>query len=834
MSRIDVPPMPEFGAKLVFRITLEFLVDKKITGRRANKVFEPTENLLAEIVGLLDGLGYSAFALESFHEPKDFQPGLWQVSHAARAEAAPEASWFDTNNRQYIGVSIRTPFFSPNTDWTSVVEGVCKEITSKRTVGMNTNASLKVEIKPDGNDLDLESLKTIIRFLWSAAPLIDQLHPPHCASNSFNSPGLPFTVGFSLFKHINVDELLLNKASVPYLFNKGKAISTSQAMLELSIPENGSRSAFYAYRLRKLSKVTSMEDLIQKMNILPVENTLEELTDDRTIGLSQHSGTLDVTRIYHWVAVCLSMVDTCLTSAPERMEGLLEHLGDPILHYTVSDSRNDMTKLTAPGLLRELQIEETANYFEALGRNPHVPELATVGLHYAVDLEGMETDAKDEPQYTFGAEMEFMVPAGEKSLDPHPQDPRWFLDAKDWHFESLNVDEDSQSDDFDGEPRVFLDLVAQEDYSQVLRERVSRLFADNGFFAMTCDRQDAASLHRKALDGGYIIHSDINIMFQAWHIQHDISLGETADPVDGYSKGLASMEVASALARANRAGFRRLADGISVMRNTFRIIIPREAGLHIHVAPHNRRFDLLQLKRITTVIWFAEPITQLMIASYRRGPICQYCLPISTSSDAASGRDLSRMLTSTENLDERERMKEDLDMHVPLDQLPSSLMQNAMKYIWNATTLEDLVLLTCNSATRCAVTLAHIRPINTMDDKGEPALEGTIEFRSAQGTMDQAYIIRWARLCVALVRKGQHGKPKEIHDWVARLVQKAEHPVDKLPYMLESLGLNQDLEFWQNQIERFSVVIPNPPHQHVSAVSEQEVRELEEMLEKFR
>ncbi|CRK33866.1 hypothetical protein BN1723_014787, partial [Verticillium longisporum] len=843
MSLIDLPPMPDFGVRFVFRLTLEFLVEKKVTGRRANKTFEDPQHLLDDVIRLLDSLGLSAIAPETTQDRYASHQGLWQVSRATKAETAPRDSWIDPVSKQYTGVSLRTPFFSPTSGWAEAVFEVCEAIAAERTVGINTNTTLKVEMKPEDGEFDLGGLKKIIRLLWSAAPLIDQLHPPHCASNSPNALGLPFTVAFSPFKQISKDELILSKASTPYLFNKGKAIATRSPMFELDMSRNDWRSPFYAYRMLDLLNTLTKDDLIQKMRILPARDSATELTgafifstlqanepDERTLGFAQHSGALNMTRIYHWVSTCLGIVDACLTSSPARMNDLLEKLGDPIIRSATSGHTEDNSGLTVEELLRQLKLEETARYFEGLSRNPQVPELAELASRFAVDLEGIGKDAEITPQYTFGVEMEFMVPAGEKVLDPHPQDPRWFIDAKDWNFDLLGDREELTTD---GSQVLFVDIIAQEDCSQFLRIKVARLLADNGFFASISDNQDKVHLYKLALDAGFIIHPHINIIYQAWQVQHDLSLDETVNPVDGYSKGFAAMEVASPMGRANSAGFRRFAEGLTLMRNSFRMIIPEEAGLHVHVSPHNKQFDLLQLKRIVTVIWFAEPITQLLIAPHRRGPNCRYCLPISTSSDAATGNESANILEHTEDPEEQDRLEEDLRKHVPLGCIPSSLVQKSMGLIWSAISLSDLTTLTCNGATRGAVTVSHLRETDTLTDEGESVIEGTIEFRAAQGCMDQMYIIHWVRLCVALVRKGQHGQPEDIYDWVSRLVEKAEHPLVKLPFMLESLGLSRDLEFWQSQVERFSVVNLNPSNEHVQAVSEQEARSFGHMLEMF-
>ncbi|KAM0630224.1 hypothetical protein ACHAPW_006496 [Verticillium nonalfalfae] len=843
MAPIDLPPMPDFGVRFVFRLTLEFLVEKKVTGRRANKSFEDPQHVLEDVIRLLDSLGLPAIAPKTTQDHYASHQALWQVSRATKAEMAPQDSWIDPMNNQYTGVSLRTPFFSPTSSWAEAVFEVCEAIAAERTVGINTNTTLKVEMKVENGEFDLDGLKNIIRFLWSATSLIDQLHPPHCASNSPNALGLPFTVAFSPFKQISTDELLLSKASAPYLFNKGNAIATRSPMFELAMSRDDWQSPFYAYRMSDLLNTITKDDLIQKMRILPARDSAMELTgafifstlqanepDERTLGFTQHSGTLNMTRIYHWVSTCLGIVDACLTSSPMRMNDLLEKLGDPIIRSATSGRSEDSSGLTVEELLRQLKLEETARYFEGLGRNPQVPELAELASRFAVDLEGVEKDAETSPQYTFGVEMEFMVPAGEKALDPHPQDPRWFIDAKDWNFDRLGDGDELTTD---GSQASFVDITAQEDCSQFLRIKIATLLADNGFFASITDNQDKVHLHKLALGAGFIIHPHFNIIFQSWQVQHDLSLDETADPVDGYSKGFAAMEVASPIGRANSDGFRKFAEGLTLMRNSFRTIIPQQAGLHVHVSPHNKQFDLLQLKRIVTVIWFAEPITQLFIAPHRRGPHCRYCLPISTSSDAATGNESCHLLELTEDPEEQGRLEEDLRKHVPLGCIPSSLVQKSMGLIWSTISLSDLTTLTCNGATRGAVTLSHLRETDTLTNKGESVLEGTIEFRAAQGCMDQVYIIHWVRLCVALVRKGQHGQPEDIHDWVSRLVEKVEHPLVKLPYMLESLGLSRDIEFWQSQVERFSVVNLNPSNEHVQAVSEEEARNFEHVLEMF-
>ncbi|KAF3352659.1 hypothetical protein VdG1_08825 [Verticillium dahliae VDG1] len=840
MPPINLPPMQDFGVRLVFRLTLEFLVEKKVTGRRDNKTFEDPQHLLEDVIGLLDSLGLSAIAPETTQDHYASHQGLWQVSRATKAETAPQDSWLNPKSSQYTGVSLRTPFFSPKSGWAEAVFGACEAIAAERIVGINTNTTLKVEMKLEDGEFDLDGLQNIVRFLWSAAPLTDQLHPPHCASNSPNALGLPYTVAFSPFKQISTDELLLSKASAAYLFNKGKAIATRSPMFELAMSPDDWQLPFYAFRMLDVLNTLTKDDLIQKMRILPTRDGATELTgafifstlqanepDERTLGFAQHSGTLNMTRIYHWVSTCLGIVDACLTSSPARMNDLLEKLGDPIIRSATSSHSEAGSSLTVAELLLELKLEETARYFEGLGRNPQVPELARLASRFAVDLEGIEKDAETSPQYTFGVEMEFMVPAGEKALDPHPLDPRWFIDAKDWKFDRLGDDEST----IDGSPVLFVDIVAQEDCSQFLRVKVARLLANNGFFASISDNQDKVYLHKLALDSGFTIHPQFNIIFQSWQVQHDISLVEMADPVDGYSKGFAAMEVASPMGRANAAGFRRFAEGLTLMRNSFRTIITKEAGLHVHVSPHNKQFDLLQLKRIVTVIWFAEPITQLFIAPHRRGPNGKYCLPISTSSDAATGNGSCHLVEHTEDPEEQDRLEEDLRKHVPLGCIPSSLVQKSMGLIWSTINLGDLTALTCNGATRGAATLTHLRQTDTLTNEGESVIEGTIEFRAAQGCVDQMYIIHWVRLCVALVRKGQHGQPEDIYEWVCRLVEKVEHPLVKLPFMLESLGLSRDLEFWQSQVERFSVVDLNLSNEHVQAVSEEEAKGFEHMLE---
>ncbi|KAM0321994.1 hypothetical protein ACHAQA_009735 [Verticillium albo-atrum] len=368
---------------------------------------------------------------------------------------------------------------------------------------MNTSTALKVDIKLAGKDFKVQSLKTIVKFLWTAGPFIDQLHPPHCASNSCNALGLPFTVGFSPFKNIDLGELSLEKASAPYLFNKGKAFSLTTSLLELHKMTKGHLGPYYSYRLWKLDRVATLEDLVQMMRILPVKNAAADLRGAYAID----------------------------------------------------------------GLLYKLNLEDTASYYKDLGPNPFGPELKGLGLQFAVNLEGIEEDSKHEPQYTFGVEMEFMVPATDKTADPFFPDRRWYIDGKDWEY-APEVEDGSRFRRKNGVQIV--DLMIEEDYSKFVREKVAEILTENGLFALTSDHPDERTVHSIANTGGFILRPEFPNKHQAWHIQYDISLGESAKPVDGYNKGYAGIEVASPMGRANRSGFKRFISGLSLLRNSLR------------------------------------------------------------------------------------------------------------------------------------------------------------------------------------------------------------------------------------------------------------------------
>ncbi|ROT41138.1 hypothetical protein SODALDRAFT_376847 [Sodiomyces alkalinus F11] len=765
-----------------------------------------------------------------------FGPGLWVVRTPVKPlEVRPEAT---IDHDRFTGVAVRSPLFNA-TAFSVFIESVRKLvriIKETYTVGVNASTRLRVDVKPGGGDdkFDVAYLKRLVRFLWAASPLLDELHPPHCGPGSPVTPGLACTRAFYPEGFLGLDQLQYKKIEVPDLFDAGAAVPMSVKMLEEPSMPSGRFSSWYVLQLLKLEAPRTLPELVEKLGVVrgrangglvdmpPGAYHFDPLLHEGSIQFAQHAGTMDVNAITQWVRVCLALASIGHSSRVEHFHGILRRLipANADVHRELlgvgplvspapaapAAPGNGVGPLTVYELLRQLVSRNTAAYYETRGRYPQSPEVARLGRRRAVNLGALLKSTPASPQYTFGVELEFFLPYGKNDetlplpygvfKDPSPEDKRWF------------------------ERNYVLNET---------RDSVCEILTKGGFFATNIWSHVTGSKRyetMRAKAGGFLLEPGIRPHFQAWCVQSDGSL--MVGPVPGYS-GEVGMEIAGPLGCANRTGYRDFVRGVCYLRNNIRTMIGNECGLHVHVSTHNGRWTYRTVKRVISLCWFIEPVMAAMLPPTRFHN--QYFQPIHRNSRAA--------LDDDPPVAETQRDRE-LEAHVPMDGLDEKL-RAAMWRIWvSSTQLNQLEsAISDHLYCRCSLSVSSIRRKPGQD--GRVDLTGTIEFRHKDGCLDPERIVRWSRFCVAMVRKAEVAPAREIRELLRTLapLQGRERwdrraSTEFIPVVMGALGLpDEDTDFWWRRSRLFAPLdIENPTETERIALSSRVVSTAESRKER--
>ncbi|WYZ35194.1 hypothetical protein EsH8_I_001470 [Colletotrichum jinshuiense] len=838
--------------KLVFRVELEFLI--QIAGGTSSGTSSPgsnsahtlgggfgnvgndrTSDVLRFIAGRLHDLGLRGVC---YDDPFYGDDGVWGIDVDQNVVELPEKKIpkYKSYTRKWRSVRVKTPLWSFTKENMSKLEAVCDKLktTQGLVIGMNHVPRLRVEVKPQTGDYTLHDLRRIVAFLWEASPRINQLHAEYCGPGSMTAPGLEFSRLFSPFPHVFLSDTEWRCEPAETVFTHGPPVPTRTGMLKP--PDVGHESAVSRLAVLCVSLAQDLEWLVDEtrvhakdwegnVRVLPGAYDFSKILDKdpraRTIQFAQHAGTLDFGAVENWIKVCHGLVFFCLNATEDKVEHVRELLrlpipSDPALKsppfpYSIFD------------LLDDLDLSSQSRYYQPLGTNPFVPELDNHRRRKpAINL----NDTKDLSPYTFGIELEFLLPyANEGTDDPYPSDPRWFYRHnpqsssnnganQKYYSEFQHLLRDLLSDD---EPESGSDASSRA-YSGNA-DHLAKIINSAGHCSATLhDLFDKMSTENLGIpnsallaiaeSNGHHLHlvEDVDPRYQTWCVKQDCSLSRSSGGLLGYSGGHVGVEVSSPILRNHPTDFGSVVDVLRIVRGGMRPMLDLSCGLHVHVGSVCG-FSLRALRRIATLIWAVDPILYTLVHPSRKTSL--YTLPLRTSSILATDKTLPEYNAC---LDLRRVGKSglrrgdvalslEIEAHVPMDRLPERL-QREFFGIWAAESHWALwSLLAPRRGMKGGVSFMSVRG-NLSTEHSDAVCEGTIEFRLLEGTLDPELITDWTKLLLKIVETAETTRPVEFFRVVSRLLETYRNEDDRLAGFLDAFGLGGHLPFWAKVAER--------------------------------
>ncbi|KAL2873747.1 hypothetical protein SGCOL_011061 [Colletotrichum sp. CLE4] len=703
--------------------------------------------------------------------------------------------------------------------------------SKKLTIAFNEIPRLRVEVKPEGGDFTLPEVCRVLTFLWYASPRLNDLHAEYCGPGSLFAPGLEFARNFSTDSHAFLSDAEWRGEPTEAFFTRGLPTANKVSMLE---PPSIRGSDIENEAVLQITATKSLKEIMNGTEIhvrdwegrpsvfssaYDFSRLLDKDPKKRIIGFSQHAGTLDSHAIENWIKVCHGAVNFCLNESKDRVDRVLAQLKLSNSAFGSSGSYKILH------LLEDINLHAQAAYYEPLGQNPFVPELDAHRLRKpTINLE----DDEDLSPYTFGIELEFLVPFTDtKHAGKDIDDQRWVYN----HFtpyvlpSPTNPPPQSELDKLADLIDKHLGTNPKDERGQAHDESAKQLetmLCDEGYFSAAWDTvfdlrddyegkisipgiqsiADAAGCHLHFLE-------DVIAEFQCWYIERDPSLSDWASGEKGYA-GHTGMEMSSPVLRDSPEDFGKIVDVLRILRGGLRPMLDVSCGLHVHVGSV-RKFSLRSLKRIATLIMIADPILYTLVHPSRQwNPMT---LPLHLDAIIAKADGLPDYTAAFDFEDADNKSQDnplqvvmakvllDLEANVPMNDLPRKLRGQLAK-LWATDSLSVLLsqlapFRGCKGGTAFG-TLGwdFSKPSN------DPRIKGTIEFRMLEGTLDPVLITHWTKLLLKIVERGDAATSKEYFQILATLAQERKSAEDKLAALLGALGLEKHLPFWSKILQK--------------------------------
>ncbi|OHE92396.1 hypothetical protein CORC01_12323 [Colletotrichum orchidophilum] len=714
----------------------------------------------------------------------------------------------------------------PMSQQASAVMSICAMLkaSSNLTIAFNEIPRHQIEVKPEEGDFTLPDVRRILAFLWSASPHLTEPNAPYGGPGSATASGLDFARIFSPDSHAFLSDAKCRGEPTEAVFTHGPPVADKIDMLQpssihgIDIEKETFLSIETAGNVNSLMAGTEIyvKDWEGKLRILSGGYNFSRLLNKdptkRAIGFSQHASTLDSDAIGSWVKVCHGIVDFCLNEIKDRVDHAVEQQKLPNSDLGFSGS------YTASHLLEDLNLYLQAAYYEALGPNPFVPELATHGRRKpAINLD----DDENLSPYTFGIELEFLVPYT-RSNDNHTDetDQRWV-----YHNDTPTIfaAEPTPED----EPDELAAAIDQRNKAyNASANRVEGLLCDAGHFSATFAtlwglrnneypaKVSLPGLQPVADAAGFQLYfvNGVDAEFQCWYVKKDLSLSSWAFGEKGYA-GHVGMEVASPILRDSPEDFGKVSDVLRILRSGLRPMLDIGCDLHVHVG-NVRKFSLLGMKRIVTLLLLVDPILYTIVHPSRK----YNALTLPFHQDARvmnDGQDLPDYTAASGFNDEEKeaegkpsqaveaRVLLDLEAHVPISQLPRKV-RNELAQLWSMDNLDDFTselrpFRGCRGGT--AFVTCRLIENHSVPSTGR-CIEGTIEFRMLEGTLDPELITRWTKLLLRVVERAEATTTSEYFEMLAALAEERESDDENLAALLGALGLEKHLPFWRKALQK--------------------------------
>ncbi|KAF6836346.1 hypothetical protein CMUS01_05423, partial [Colletotrichum musicola] len=495
---------------------------------------------------------------------------------------------------------------------------------------------------------------------------------------------------------------------------------------------------------------------------------------------------------------CHGLVLFCVNASERRQDrvlaripGVLDVLTPANREYVVYD------------LLGDVNLQYESSYYRGLGPYPYVPDLARVRRLPLVNLD----DTPDLSPYTFGVELEFIAPyIREGTPDPAPSDSRWIYN----HVH--NPEETGGRPDNTGTLRNSSYIGNAEHLAETLNKL--------GYFSCTYNtlsdaldvvrEDDVAALLNVARQAGFLARPApaLDCRFQTWFIERDSSLSDFHAGLLGYA-GVVGLELATPVMRHKRGDFERVVKVVKTVRSCMRPMLDESCGLHVHVGSV-RGFSLRSLKRIVSMVWAADPVIFALVHPYRQDN--EYSIPLRGGTNLGA----NNFLEPYDPLQGDRMSAIELESHIPMDRIPKRLREEFSK-IWTAPdllTLKALVRTAVdNSRASVALNVKHLVHNGFFVDAGpaDRVLQGTIEFRAREGTLDPELVVRWAKLVTAMMEKAETSSPWQFCQIMAVVLRHGASEAERLGPFLDALGLGESRDFWAGVAARNKVAeMPAP------------------------
>ncbi|KAI0486712.1 hypothetical protein F4859DRAFT_526953 [Xylaria cf. heliscus] len=303
-----------------------------------------------------------------------------------------------------------------------------------------------------------------------------------------------------------------------------------------------------------------------------------------------------------------------------------------------------------------------------------------------------------------------------------------------------------------------------------VRQKVADVIASAGF---------------KSKPNMYAKKSDPDV-FEYWNVVPDTSVGLPSDFAEAH-KPLkhVGVEINSPVFVAGEAAFNEISTVVKAINAAFRTTVPPMCGFHVHVGRDYKPLELLPLKRIASLLWLAEDLIGTLHPGCRHGN--KHCLGMRGFSNVVTymkSEELERSSGYWEpetpefslgRVDKNRKKPTNYQYRRPLDVtdsddstlsrsfasehfmffkepvhdgLPNGFeIMDGVRMIYAAKDVEEIARTTSlGDSHRGAYNFANLKS----EHNGWSLRKPTIEFRGAAGSLDDSWIVLWAKICLAL------------------------------------------------------------------------------------
>ncbi|KAJ4010744.1 hypothetical protein NW752_008873 [Fusarium irregulare] len=744
----------------------------------------------------LQGRRHGSSLLRSVHQKPEARIPLkgWTVEFDGHVEEN-QAHQFD-----WVGVKLTSPKFSfvdtsANLDLKRQLKKILIILNRKYLTVSNAETRLKVAVHLNRYDATPEQMKAIAALIWIADPLLGDVHPPHCGPNSISSLGLRYSKLIRDESPLSLKAQLVSTIRTEDPWNNH--LSPNRRPLKLLSHPGELKEAKYHDVVEKILGADSVDHLIDLMSV-SIHDAKDypqaspayrfELPDESggvAIWFNQHCGTLDYHGIDNWIAFCVGII---LLSIGKNGASISDSY--PKLRYSSGIF----------AFLRENGLYKPAAYFEATLKTNKIPDLDRWPIvSEAVSFRNEDSLLSSDGFYTttafldsdftpsrsarnvcsFGIELEMYIPT--KRYRPKSPPPSLLLDLSDSADTGGYIDPHSNDDRQTGlsSPTETVDHIAA-------------VLTKKGQLATNTAMHDGLDFYQTAWLKMLVEHrlvptAGIDHKYQTWTVTTDGSL-HAFKGWAGYESA-SGIEVVSPVLQDRATSWEKVVNVLSSLRNNFRLLETSNCGFHIHIAKGLETLSIHLLRKLCILMCCVEDV------------ILRFCHPSRRRNKWAlnilgEGSFLhDKYNEGWQHLE----VASDFWHYVPRSMASFPSILGPLKKIWNAKDEKELQVLLNPSGfgfEKSGIFLPKWRSLN-----------GTVEFRYLEGTLDPDLIIRWGQLLTALFRFADKAPSEKWEPFLATVVRSRQPGAldpNLLREFLTFLGLEDDYDFWTHRVNTMS------------------------------